>query len=58
MEQRLSVPERQIFLSDSADERHSQHELWEAQECWLACLLALSSSLLAIYGISLISQQN
>lgn len=33
MEQRLSVPEWQIFLSDSVDERHSQHELWEAQEC-------------------------
>lgn len=46
MEQRLSVPEWQIFLSDSADERHSQQELWEARECWLARSLKQPASYL------------
>jgi len=36
MEQRLSVLKQQIFLSDSADERHSLHKLWEAREWSLA----------------------
>lgn len=46
MEQRLSVLEWQISLSDSADERHSQPELLEAQECSLAPSLKLSVSYL------------
>lgn len=36
MEQRLSALEWQISLSDPADERHSQAELSDAQECTLA----------------------
>lgn len=46
MEQRLSVLEWQPSLSDSADERHSQPELWEAQECSLAPSLKQSVSYL------------